>query len=264
MTPCLSNARQATRGGTNMPCPQTARDESVSQRPRVPAPSGAGNSGTTAAAVQTGVAAAPPRNAQTDGPVAPRGSGAGHEPSPGADSGFPGRPFRQKLVLYHPNSAGTGAALQLEPRLNRSGTDRYNCFFVDMAAQRAVASTAGGKQTPAAFDWDGKLTAKLDFADICEILAVLEGRAEKLGGQRNGLFHRSGDTTTVITLQKSDRGGYFFGLSRKSAGDDSASRVSISLSEAEAIGLRAVFQAGLFFITFHSHLFHHPAWDSLS
>jgi len=178
--------------------------------------------------------------------------------APAASNGEPatsGRFYREKLSLYHPNGAGNGAAMQLEPRLNRNDSDRYNCFFLEMAPQRSVATRANDKMEPASFDWARNLTVKLDFADICEILSVLEGRVEKLGGQRNGLFHKSGNATTIITLQKAERSGYFLGLSRKGAGDESAARVGMTLTDAEVVGLRTIFQTGLFFITFHSHLF---------
>jgi hypothetical protein len=173
-----------------------------------------------------------------------------------ADTPANGRLYREKLSLYHPNSAGNGAALQLEPRLNRTDADRYNCFFLEMAPQRSVASRTNNRQEPASFDWARKLTVKLDFADICEILAVFEGRVDKLGGQRNGLFHKSGNATTIISLQKAERGGYFLGLSKKTTTDESAARVNITLTDAEVVGLRTILQTGLFFITFHSHLFH--------
>jgi hypothetical protein len=96
---------------------------------------------------------------------------------------------------------------------------------------------------------------KLDFMDICELLSVLEGRVEKLGGSKSGLFHQNGQASTVISLQKAEKGGYFLGLSKKSGEAGSVVRVNIVLSESEAIGLRSVFQAGLFFITFHTHIF---------
>jgi hypothetical protein len=166
-----------------------------------------------------------------------------------------GKSYPQKLSMYHPNSTGNGAALQLEPRLNRRDSDRYNCFFLEMAQQRTAATRNGETTVPASFDWANKLTVKLEFSDICEMLAVLEGRVERLGGQKNGLFHKNGNSSTIISLQKAEKTGYFIGLSRKSTGDESATRVNMALTEAEAIGLRAVFQAGLFFITFHSHLF---------
>lgn len=162
---------------------------------------------------------------------------------------------RQKLALYHPNSMGNGAAMQLEPRLNRTSTDRYNCFFMEMAAQRSVAVQTSERETPASFDWANKLTVKLDFADVCEILTVLEGRVDKLGGQRSGLFHKSSSASTIISLQKADRGGFFLGLSKKDTGSESSTRIVITLTEAEAIGLRSIFQTGLFFIMYHSHIF---------
>ena len=165
-----------------------------------------------------------------------------------------GRMFPQKLTLYHPNGAANGAALQLEPRLNRHAADRYNCFFLDMAAQKSAPVRDGATRVPATFDWEHKLTAKLDFADLCEMLVVLEGRAERVGGQKGGLFHQTGQGSTVITLQKSEKGGYYIGLSKKN-GDAAAVRVGLVLSEAEAIGLRSVFQVGLFFLTFHAQLF---------
>lgn len=161
----------------------------------------------------------------------------------------------QKLVIYHPTAAGTGAALQLEPRVNRQEADRYNCFFLEMASQKTTAARTDGKRVPASFDWEHKLTVKLDFTDICEIVAVLEGRVDRLGGAKNGLFHQNGTSSTVISLQKADKGGYFVGLSKKNGDDGAVVRVNMSLSEAEAIGLRSIFQAGLFFITFHTHIF---------
>ncbi len=185
----------------------------------------------------------------------PRDVDAGATGNPVGESATNNRLHREKLTFYHPNSAGTGAAMQLEPRLNRNDSDRYNCFFLEMATQRSVATRASDKIEPASFDWAKKLTVKLDFADICEILSVLEGRVDKLGGQRNGLFHKSGSTTTIISLQKAERGGYFLGLSRKAAGEESAARVGMTLTDAEVVGLRTVFQTGLFFITFHSHLY---------
>ena len=160
----------------------------------------------------------------------------------------------QRVAFYHPNSAGTGAAMKLEPRVNRLEADRYNCFFLDMATQKTTAAAQDGKKTHASFDWEHKLTVKLGFMDICAILEVLEGRSDKLGGARNGLFHQNGSACTVITLQKADKGGYFLGLSRKTAANV-MSRVSMVLGDAEALGLRYLPHAGLFFITFHSLLF---------
>ena len=164
--------------------------------------------------------------------------------------------YPRKLAFYHPNSAGSGVAMQLEPRLNRKNEDRYNCFFLELAAQKTAATRDGEKKAHATFDWEHKLTVKLDFPDICELLTVLEGRAEKVGGQRNGLFHQNGAASTVITFQKNtEKGGYLIGLSRKANKDGQLVRLHMVLGEPEALGLRCILQTSLFFLTFHSSFY---------
>jgi hypothetical protein len=163
--------------------------------------------------------------------------------------------YPQPLRLYHPSGSGTGSAMQLEPRFSSAGEDRYNCFFLEMAAQKTTGRQEDGNRVHATFDWKAKLAVKLDFTDICELLTVLEGQSEKVGGSHNGLYHQNGSTSTIITFQKSEKGGYVIGLSRKDAADGEARRVCMVLSTAEAIGLRSIFQGSLFFLAFHQHLF---------
>lgn len=166
------------------------------------------------------------------------------------------RSREQKLIFYHPGAAGNGVALQVEPRVRRKDTDRHNCFFFEMAAQKTAAERDGDRKVFPTFDWENKLTVKMDFTDICEMLLVLEGKQERVGGQKNGLYHDSEKAVTVITFGKiPDRDGYSFGLSRKDKGSGQLTRLHIALSEAEALGLRHVLQVGLFLVTFHSHLF---------
>lgn len=161
----------------------------------------------------------------------------------------------QKLAFYHPNAAGNGVALQLEPRVNRREADRYNCFFFEMAAQKTIPERVGDKRVMPTFDWANKLTVKMDFADICELLMVLEGRQERAGGSKNGIYHDSEKANTIITFSKiPEKGGYAFGLSRKEKESGQLIRLNIGLSEAEALGLKTLMQVGLFFITFHTHL----------
>jgi hypothetical protein len=161
------------------------------------------------------------------------------------------RPREPRLNLYHPAGNGNGAALQLAPRLNRAESDRFNCLFLDLAPQKTAPGRDGDKRVPATFDWEHRLTVKLDFADICEILMVLEGRAEKAGDPKNGIYHENGRTNTIITFQKNaDKGGYLLSLSRKDKTSGEVSRAGITLSEAEALGLRYLFRAGLVLIAF--------------
>jgi len=166
------------------------------------------------------------------------------------------KPREQKLAFYHPTAAGNGVAFQIEPRVNRREGDRYNCFFFEMAAQKASPEREGEKRAFAAFDWENKLTVKMDFGDICEMLLVLEGKQDRIGGQKNGLYHDTEKANTVISFGRiPEKSGYSFGLSRKEKENGQITRLTIGLSEAEAIGLRCIIQAGLFFVTFHGHLF---------
>ncbi len=161
----------------------------------------------------------------------------------------------QKLTFYHPNAAGSGVALQLAPRVNRQESDRYNCFFFEMAAQKTAAERDGDKRVFPTFDWENKMTVKMEFADLCEMLLVLEGRQDKVGGQKNGLYHDSEKASTVISFGKiPEKSGYSFGISRKEKESGKLTRLNIGLSEGEAIGLKCILQAGLFFITFHTQL----------
>ena len=173
------------------------------------------------------------------------------------------RPRQGALNLYHPNSKGTGSAIQLELRMNRGDEERYNCFFLEMAQQKTPATGGREARVPATFDWATKATVKLDFLDVCELLSVLEGRAEQAGGQRNGIYHEAGANNTIIALKKSTgESGFYLGLSRKSKQGNQVFKGHILLSEAEALGLRCIFQAGLFFMTFNPSLNQpsEPSW----
>jgi hypothetical protein len=163
----------------------------------------------------------------------------------------------RSISFFHPNSKGTGSAMRLEPRINRHGEDRYNCFFLEMAAQKSAPQRKPGESAYATFDWENKITVKLGFLDISEILMVLEGRAAKIGGQRSGLYHASGQGNTMIALIKqTDRDNYYLSLSRKRNGEAEATRIGIGLTEIEVTGLRCLLQTGLFFVTFPNALRH--------
>lgn len=165
----------------------------------------------------------------------------------------------RSLGFYHQNNRGTGSAMRLEPRINRNDTDRYNCFFIEMAAQKSAARRDAVGVVPATFDWNKKITVKLNFMDIAELLTVLEGRALRIGGERNGLFHANAAGNTLISFQRNpEQGTYYFALSCKRANDQTPQKLGIMLSEAEATGLRCLFQTGLFFLTFSSLLRERP------
>jgi len=169
----------------------------------------------------------------------------------------PKRTFNKRLTFYHPNSKGTGSAMQLELRMNRQDEDRYDCFFLEMANQKSSGQPRnGGGRAHATFDWENKATVKLDFMDVCEFLGVLEGKRAQAGNGKAGIYHEAGGTNTLISLNRNEeRGGYFLGVSRKSKNDGAVLfKGSMLLTESEALGLRCVFQTSLFFLTFNRNL----------
>lgn len=155
-------------------------------------------------------------------------------------------PRGERIIFYHPNSKGTGAATRLEPKVIQGNGDRHTCFFLEMASQKTAASKDAGKSVPATFDWENKITVKLGFEDICHFLAVLEGRADRVGGKRDGLYHGNGQSNALIHFSKHESGGCLLALSRKRGDEEEARRIGTVLSDIEATGLRHLFTAGLF------------------
>jgi len=160
-----------------------------------------------------------------------------------------------RLTFYHPNNARTGSAVRIELRLNRKGESGYNCFFLEMARQSGQTAGEKGKRRHARFDWENKITVKLGFTDVCELMAVLEGRKAEAGNGKRGIYHAAGNSNTIITFKKRpDAPGYLLGLSRKSSGSDVPNKAHIILSDVEALGLGHVFRSSLFHMAFFSSL----------
>ena len=160
---------------------------------------------------------------------------------------------RGRVTFYHANAKGTGTALQVELRLNRNGESRQNCMFFDMARQKTAATRDESGRTPATFDWAGKVTVKIDFPDICELLTVLEGRCDHVGGTRDGLYHEAGNANTIISFKRNaEPAGYALGISKRSKAGDPIFRGQIVLSDPEGIGLRCLLQGSLFPMTLGS------------
>jgi len=159
------------------------------------------------------------------------------------------RAHQPRLAFYHPTSSGGGAAMRLE--FHPARPDRDGCFFLEMARQKSLAGRNESGRQAATFDWEEKITVKLGFTDVCGLLLVLEGRCEQAGGGR-GLFHDTPEGSTVINLRhNAEPAGYALELSRKlkQAGAE-PQRLRVVLTEAEALGLRAVFQSALFYLVF--------------
>jgi len=162
------------------------------------------------------------------------------------------RTFEGRLAFYHPTATGKGCAVRFELRPARRGHDGY--MFAEMAAQKTTAARSGGSLQGATFDWKARVAVKLGLADVCAMLAVLEGRIAAAGGEK-GLFHQTAEATTVIGFRRVETPvpGFCLEVSRKGRKADSEEpvRLRIGLSEAESCGLRQVLAASVFHLCFY-------------
>lgn len=160
--------------------------------------------------------------------------------------------YAPSLALYHPNSKGTGCALQFD--LRPATAEREGCLFAAFANQKSVAagSRADSNRQAATFNWAEKITVKLNFSDVSQLLLVLCGKAPSLADGK-GLFHDSGETTTVIQMahQTEPVRGTSFEVSKKRRNSSSpAQRARILLTDAETFGLARLLDATLYPLAF--------------
>ena len=121
-----------------------------------------------------------------------------------------------------------------------------------MPQKEELQARPGNVRKVASFDWKGrKICVKLNFQDICGILAVLRGDAADVGEGR-GLLHDSKDATTVIYFsQAKERPGSFsLCLSRKAKAGGDPFRLRFGLAPSEGLGLRLLLEQSLFPMTF--------------
>lgn len=157
----------------------------------------------------------------------------------GEDAKAVGR-YRPSLAFYHPNAKGTGAALKLS--LHPAHDDRDGCIMMTLANQLTLGDRRAANPVFPTFEWEGRLTVKLDFSDLTQIVQVFRGERESLADGK-GLYHTTSKFSTRIVLRhvvepascyplevyRSARGGSGTGPADTSA--------RIVLSESEALGL---------------------------
>jgi len=162
------------------------------------------------------------------------------------------RNFRPKLSFYHANGKGTGSAVRFEA-IPATG-DRDGVVFMTLAQQKSVAtgSNEQGNRQHATFDWTSRVTVKLNFGDLCQMIPVLKGVSPSIA-EGKGLYHDSRATTTIITLafQTEPCRGHALEVSRRpKAGSEPATRIRILLNAAEAYGLGTVLEQTLGLLAF--------------
>ncbi len=169
-----------------------------------------------------------------------------------ADNDTQARSYRPRLSFYHANGKGTGSAARFEA-VPACG-DRDGAVFLTLAQQKSVASGSAehGNRQHATFDWQNRITVKLNFGDLCQLLQVFKGVNATVADGK-GLYHDSRNTTTLINLtrQSEPYAGFALEVSRKEKADpDSAARVRIVFNPAESFGLGAVLEQALGLLAF--------------
>lgn len=159
-----------------------------------------------------------------------------------------GATYRPTLAFFHANAKGTGSALRLEIVPAQSRSDGA------IMASFANQSTIGERNAPTPvyprFDWENKITIKLNFSDLCEILQVLRGEKES-AAEGKGFFHQSASGSSRIGFKHvlDPVSGYLFDVSRTSS-DGSGVSSRFFFSPAEATGLECVVSGSMALIAF--------------
>ena len=156
--------------------------------------------------------------------------------------------YRPRLMFYHANARGAGCALQLELHPAHDNTD--GSIWLCAANQMTVGDRRGPEPTYARFDWEHKITVKLDFMDLSKILQVFRGETESLEGGK-GLIHNSPTATTRILLRHitDPIQGYSFELYRSAkTGEDE--RTHFLFLPSEALGLSEAIAGSMSVISF--------------
>lgn len=169
-----------------------------------------------------------------------------------AEDEAPARAYRPRLSFYHANSKGTGSAARFE--VIPACGDRDGVIFLTLAQQKSVAtgSAVQGNRQHATFDWQNRVTVKLNFGDLCQMLLVFKGQAASIA-EGKGLYHDSRNTTTIINLtrQTEPHPGLALDVSRKGKSEsETAVRVRIVFNGAEAFGLGAALEQTLGLLAF--------------
>lgn len=143
---------------------------------------------------------------------------------------------RPRLALYHANPRGTGSAVTME--VHPAHGIKSGCVMMSIASQLTTGAENGSDAAKCRFDWEGKITVKLDFLDLCKFLQVLRGECESIEDGK-GLYHVTAKAVTKIRfrhmLEPSD--GYSLEVYRTLRGQGEDSHACFLLSGAEAIGL---------------------------
>lgn len=158
------------------------------------------------------------------------------------------------LAFYHANAKGTGCSIKmtLHPAVvdgNGITTDGY--IELVAANQMTVGNPRGPNPTFPRFDWDNRISVKLGFDDITNMLQVFRGECETINGD-HGLYHRDANGSVKIVLRHliDPVSGYSLELYATHAGGGEESRAHFLMSPAEALGICEAFTGSMRLIAF--------------
>ena len=108
-----------------------------------------------------------------------------------------------------------------------------------------MANQKPSENENSAFDWEGKVTVKLDLPDIGAILSVLYGRQDGVGklkdGKRSGLYHKNSKGNAIIHFNENVQGdnlvGFSLRISKQIENDKKAVNSSITVDESHILRL---------------------------
>ena len=156
---------------------------------------------------------------------------------------------RPTFRLYHPNSKGTGGAVDMELRPATGGSE--GSIMMKLANQRTVANRNAATPTYATFDWKGGIAVKLGFNDLCKILQVMRGECESVNDGK-ALVHRTPNGTTLISFRHliEPVSGYSLDVTRKTANAEESQTAHLFITMSEACGLAMAIEHSLAAICF--------------
>lgn len=132
---------------------------------------------------------------------------------------------RNPQIAFWKPFQGKGCAIFFEYNASKK------CVFFEMRPE-----TQGGTDDDPKFDKDRRVLSKLGFADLGEMLAVIKGRKEGAGLNKDGkgwsMFHKNANGNTAITFERTEN-GIRVGMSAK-VGDAAANRQSANITVGEA------------------------------
>lgn len=145
--------------------------------------------------------------------------------------------FRPKLTFFHPNPKGTGCAVSME--VHPAHDDVEGSIFLSAANQLTVGDRSAQVPVFPRFDWENKMTVRLCFSDLCQMMQVFRGETESINDGK-GLFHTTAEFSTRIGLRHhiEPLAGYSLELSRmpvRPGGCEQRSRIFFTPAEAGGI-----------------------------